>query len=66
VEGKYTIVKLDERRNVPKPPFGKIKDEIIARLRYQKATELVEREIEELKKKTAIEVFYDKLITEKK
>jgi len=66
VDGKYTIVKLDERRNVPKPPFGKIKDEITARLRYQKATELVEKEIEELKKKTAIEVFYDKLITEKK
>jgi len=64
--GKYYIYKLDDRNIVPKPPFLKIKDDIIRRLKYKKVAELAEKEIEELKKKITVEVFYDKLIPEAK
>ena len=66
LNGNYYIFKLDDRNIVPKPPFLKIKDEIIRGLKYRKTAELAEKEIEELKKKITIEVFYDKLIPEAK
>jgi peptidyl-prolyl cis-trans isomerase C len=59
--GRYYILKLDEKRIVPKPPFLKIKEEIVKKLTHKKITELVEKEIEELKKKITAEVFYGKL-----
>jgi peptidyl-prolyl cis-trans isomerase C len=65
-KGGYYILKLDERKIVPKPPYLKLKDEIIGRLKYQKTAELVEKEIEELKKKMNIETFYEKLSSEGK
>ena len=65
-KGGYYILKLDERRIVPKPPYLRLKDEIIGRLKYQKIAELVEKEIEEMKKKTNIETFYEKLNSEGK
>jgi len=65
-KGRYYIFKLDERRIVPKPLYLKVKDEIIARLKYEKIAELMEKEIEELKKKINIEIFYEKLNSEGK
>lgn len=58
---RYYIFKLDERRIVPKPPYLKIKDDIIKKLKLKKITELVEKDIETLKKKITIETFYEKL-----
>ena len=65
-KGGYYIFKLDERRIEPKPPYLKIKDRIVSGLKYKKITELVEKEIEELKKKINIEIFYEKLNSEGK
>jgi len=64
-KGNYYILKLDDRKNVPKPPYLKVKDEILKKLKHKKLVELVETEIEGLKKKVTIETFYDKLNTEK-
>jgi peptidyl-prolyl cis-trans isomerase C len=61
MKGNYYILRLDERRITPKAPFLKIKDEIIRKLRLKKITALVEKEIEELKKKTSVQTFYEKL-----
>lgn len=61
MKGNYYILRLDERRITPKAPFLKIKDEIIRKLRLKKITALVEKEIEELKKKTNVQTFYEKL-----
>jgi peptidyl-prolyl cis-trans isomerase C len=66
IKGQYYILKLDERKIVSKPPYLKAKDEIIVRLKYQKIAELVEKEIEELKKKISIETFYEKIPSEGK
>jgi len=60
-KGGYYIFKLDERRIVPKSPYLKIKDDIIKKLKLKKITELVEKDIETLKKKITIETFYEKL-----
>jgi len=65
-KGGYYIFKLDERRIEPKPPYLKIKDRIVSGLKYKKIAELVEKEIEELKKKINIEIFYEKLNSEGK
>jgi parvulin-like peptidyl-prolyl isomerase len=65
-KGGYYIFKLDERRIEPKPSYLKIKDRIVSGLKYKKITELVEKEIEELKKKINIEIFYEKLNSEGK
>ncbi len=65
-KGKYYIFKLDERKNVPKVTYLKAKDEIIRRLKYNKIVELVDQEIEALKKKIVLEVFYGKLTPEGK
>ena len=65
VQGKYYILKLEDRRTSPRPPFPKVKDSIIKELRYKKLADLVDKEIEELKKKITIETYYDKLKTEK-
>lgn len=65
-KGKYYVLKLDERNIVPKVPYLKVKDQIIRGLRIKKATGLVEQEIEELKKKTPVETFYDRLIPKAK
>ena len=64
-KGNYYILKLDDRKNVPKPPYTKVKDEILKKLKYKKLVELVETEVEGLKKKVTVETFYDKLKTEK-
>jgi peptidyl-prolyl cis-trans isomerase C len=66
IKGRYYIFKLDERRIEPKPPYLKVKDGIIRGLKYKKISELVEKEIEELKKKIKIETFYEKLSSEGK
>ena len=66
LKGKYYIFKLDDKRNVPKPPLLKVKDDIVKRLMYKKVTEIVDKEIEDLKKKTTIETFYNKLYPEGK
>jgi len=58
----YSIFKLDDKKMDAKPPFPKVKDQIIAKLEREKLNELVEKEIEELKKRITIETFYDKLI----
>ena len=63
-KGGYYIFKLEERRNAPKVPYLKMKEEIIGRLKQQKISELVEKEIEELKKKIKFEIFYEKLNSE--
>lgn len=65
VRGNYYILKLEDRRTSPKPPFLKVKDNILRQLRYKKVTQLVDKEIEELKKKITVETFYDKLKAEK-
>jgi parvulin-like peptidyl-prolyl isomerase len=65
-KGGYYIFKLDERRIVPKPPYLNVKVEITRTLKYKKIAELVEKEIEELKKKINIEIFYEKLNSEGK
>lgn len=62
----FYIFKLDDTRNVPKPPYLKVKDDIIAKLKYKKISELAGKEIEELKKKITVEVFYDRLISKEK
>jgi parvulin-like peptidyl-prolyl isomerase len=62
----FYIFKLDDRRNVPKPPYLKVKDDIIAKLKYKKISELAGKEIEELKKKITVEAFYDRLISKEK
>ena len=59
--GKYYILRLDEKMTIPKPPFLKVKDQIIKKLMDQKLAAVVEKEIEELKKQIAVETFYDKL-----
>ncbi len=64
--GRYYILNLDDRKIVPKAPYLKIKDGIISRLKYKKISELMEKELEELKKKITIETFYDKLNPENK
>jgi len=64
--GKYYILKLDERNTVPKPPYLKMKDDIVRRLRYEKIADLAEKEVEALKKRITVEVFYDKLKPEAK
>ena len=61
MKGRYYIFKLDERKMVPKPPFLKIKEKIVYDLKVKKVSELAEKEIEELRKKIAVEVYYDKL-----
>jgi peptidyl-prolyl cis-trans isomerase C len=63
IKGKngYYIYKLDDKRISPKLPYLKIREEIIAGLRYKKIAELAEKEVEELKKKISVETFYDKL-----
>lgn len=66
VQGKYYILRLDDKRNVPKPPLPRVKDDIVKRLMHKKITEIVDKEIEELKKKTTTEAFYDKLYPEGK
>lgn len=65
-KGKYYIFKLDDSRIVPKPPFLKIKDKIVADLITKKISERVEKEIEELKKRINVETFYEKLGAEGK
>jgi peptidyl-prolyl cis-trans isomerase C len=65
-KGGYSIFKLDSRKIDPKIPFLKIKGEIMRKLKLKKLTELVEKEIEELKKKIPVEPFYDKLTPEAK
>jgi peptidyl-prolyl cis-trans isomerase C len=62
----FYIFKLDDTRNVPKPPYLKVKDDIIAKLKSKKISELAGKEIEELKKKITVEVFYDRLISKEK
>jgi len=64
--GRYYILKLEDRRIAPKPPYLKIKDEIVKNLNYKKISELAEKEIEELKKKINVETFYEKLRAEGK
>ena len=59
--GNYYIFKLDARNVYPKPPYLKMKDEIIKELKYKKTAELAEKEVEELRKKITVEVFYDQL-----
>ena len=65
-KGGYYILKLDEKRISPKPPYLKVKDEITRRLKYKRITEVMEKEIEDLKKKITIEIFYEKLSSENK
>jgi len=62
----YYILKLDEKRVSPKPPYLKIKDDLVRKLVYKKLTEVVNKEIEDLKKKITIETFYEKLGSENK
>jgi len=62
----YSILKLDEKRVSPKPPYLKIKDDLVRKLVYKKLTEVVNKEIEDLKKKITIETFYEKLGSENK
>lgn len=66
LKGKYYILKLEDKKIEPKIPFLKVKDEIIKSLKYMKLTEVVEKEIEELRKKISVETFYDKLAPETK
>jgi peptidyl-prolyl cis-trans isomerase C len=66
LKGKYYILKLEDKKIEPKIPFLKVKDEIIKSLKYMKLTEVVEKEIEELRKKISVETFYDKLAPEAK
>jgi peptidyl-prolyl cis-trans isomerase C len=66
LKGKYYIVKLEDKRIEPKIPYLKVKDEIIRKLKYMKLTEVMEKEIEELRKRISVEVFYDKLTPEAK
>jgi len=66
IKERYYIFRLDERRIVAKPLYFNVKDEIVARLKYKKIAELVEKEIEELKKKVNIETFYEKLSSDEK
>lgn len=61
IKGRYSILKLEDRRIVPKPPYLKVKDEIVKKLKYEKVMEQAEKEIEELKKKIKVETFYEKL-----
>jgi len=65
-KGGYYILKLDGRRIDPKPPYQKIRSELIKKLAVKKIAEAVDREIEDLKKKITIETFYEKLGTENK
>ncbi len=60
-KGRYTIFKLDDRRTVSKTPFPKAKNEILGKLKYKKISEIMEKEVDELKKKLNPEIFYDKL-----
>jgi peptidyl-prolyl cis-trans isomerase C len=62
----YAILKLEDRRVDPKPPFLKVRDRIVAKLQQAKLSELVEREVGELRKKIKIDVFYDQLKNEEK
>ncbi len=64
--GKYYILQLEERRNMPKPPFPKVKDEIIKQLKYKKISAIAEEEVTTLWKKFNVETFYEKLSTEGK
>jgi peptidyl-prolyl cis-trans isomerase C len=64
-KGNYYILKLDDRKTIPQPPYLKVKDEILRNLKRKKLLEIVGEEIEDLKKKITIETFYDKLKTEK-
>ena len=66
VNGRYYILKLEDRRIIPKPPFLKIKDRIVEDLKYKKMSEVAEKETEELKKKINVETFYGKLSAEEK
>jgi peptidyl-prolyl cis-trans isomerase C len=61
IEGDYYIFQLDERVTVPKPPFQRLKDEIMSRLRNQKLMERMDREIKELRKKIPVEIYEDKM-----
>ena len=65
-KGVYYILKLDEKRVIPKPPYLKIKDDLTQKFGYKKLTEVVNKEIEDLKKKITIETFYEKLSSENK
>ena len=65
-KGGYYILKLDEKRVNPKPPYLKVKDDLTRKLVYKKLTEVVNKEIEDLKKKITIETFYEKLSSENK
>ncbi len=58
--GRYYILKMEDRRIFPKPPYGKVKDDIMRELKYKKISELAAKEIEELSKKITVETFYDR------
>ena len=60
-KGGYSIFKLEDKRVSPKPPLGKVRNQIVRKLQEQKMTEIAEKEIERLKKKISVEIFYDKL-----
>ena len=64
--GKYYILQLDERRIIPKPPFGKVRDDLVTKLKYKKISELAAKEVDALWKKVNVEAFYQKLSTEGK
>jgi len=65
-KGGYYILRLDEKRFSPKPPYLKIKEDLIKKLFHKKLTEFVDKEIEDLKKKITVETFYEKLGSENK
>ena len=58
----FAILKLEDRRVDPKPPILKVKDRILSKLQQAKLSELVDREVAELRKKIKIDVFYDQLL----
>lgn len=62
----FAILKLEDRRTEPKPPYLKVKDQISRKLRYTKLTELVEKEMADLKAKIKVDVFDDRLKDEGK
>jgi len=66
IKNRYYIFKLDDRNMVTKPPYPKLKDNIIKTLKAEKIARLMDKEIEELKKKIPVEVFYDRLTPEAK
>jgi len=57
----FAILKLEDRRTEPKPPFSKVKDIVFSKLRQAKLSEWVEKEVGELKAKIKVDVFEDRL-----